>query len=47
MIRLTPSEEYELFREVIVLNKKERLVQQYWNLVYYIVSKTLLCLTLL
>ena len=41
MIRLTPSEEYELLREVIVLNKKERLVQQYWNLVYHIVSKTL------
>jgi len=41
MIRLTPSEEYELLREVIVLNKKEKLVQQYWNLVYHIVRKTL------
>ena len=41
MKRLSPEEERQLLYECIVCGKKEKLVQQYWNLVYYTVRKTL------
>ncbi len=41
MKRLSPEEERQLLYECIVCGKKEKLVQQYWNLVYHIVRKTL------
>ncbi len=41
MKRLSLEEERQLLHECIVCGKKHKVVQQYWNLVYYTVRKTL------
>lgn len=41
MKRLSPEEDRQLLYECIVCGNKEKLVQQYWNLVCHIVRKTL------
>ncbi len=40
MKKLTPVEEQMLLDEIIKNGKKEKLIQQYWALIYYIVKKT-------
>lgn len=42
MKRLSLEEERQLLHECIVYGKKHKVVQQYWNLVYYTVRKTLI-----
>ena len=42
MKRLSLEEERQLLHECIVCGKKHKVVQQYWNLVYYTVRKTLI-----
>jgi RNA polymerase sigma factor (sigma-70 family) len=41
MKRLSPEEERQLLHECIVCGGKHKVIQQYWNLVYYTVRKTL------
>jgi RNA polymerase sigma factor (sigma-70 family) len=41
-IKLSPEQEYQLLFDVIVNDKKERLVEQYYNLIHYFVRKKLI-----
>ena len=42
MKRLSPEEERQLLHECIVCGRKDKVIQQYWNLVHYTVRKTLI-----